>query len=83
MGNHSRRDLLYRIATLPEDQTDGVFRGPRVLWSIHNELGDDDSINGGGGERIQSSAALVLTRFTPERGTTGWLATTPALTTNR
>ncbi|HEX5216895.1 MAG TPA: calcium-binding protein, partial [Vicinamibacterales bacterium] len=43
-------NYYYRISALPEDQTDGVFRGPRVLWSIDEEIGGDDTINAGGGK---------------------------------
>jgi Ca2+-binding RTX toxin-like protein len=42
----------YRISVYPEDQTDGIVRGPRVVWSVRNALGDDDEIRGGGGRDL-------------------------------
>ena len=43
------RNFFYRVSMLPEDQTDGTFRGPRVVWSILNDIGGSDIINSGGG----------------------------------
>jgi Ca2+-binding RTX toxin-like protein len=43
---------FYRVSAFPEDQTDGVFRGPRVVWSINNDIGGTDIINGGIGADI-------------------------------
>src|SRR5262249_10267278 len=42
----------YRFSAVPEDQTDGVMRGPRVAWSINREVGGTDIINGGGGADV-------------------------------
>jgi Ca2+-binding RTX toxin-like protein len=43
---------FYRVSVVPEDQTDGVFRGPRLVWSIEDAIGDDDEVYGGGGNDI-------------------------------
>src|SRR5207247_6030605 len=40
------------FAALPESLTDGLFRGPRVVWSINNDVGGADSVTGGGGADI-------------------------------
>jgi Ca2+-binding RTX toxin-like protein len=42
---------FYRVATLPEDQTDGTVRGPTIVWSIGTD-GGNDLINSGGGEDL-------------------------------
>ncbi|QSA97859.1 OmpA family protein [Methylococcus sp. EFPC2] len=42
-------NYYYRVSAYPEDQTDGQFRGPRVVWTVDDEIGDDDTIHGGGG----------------------------------
>ncbi|MCH5377199.1 MAG: hypothetical protein JJ992_24820, partial [Planctomycetes bacterium] len=47
-----RNNYYYRISALPEDQTDGTLRGPRVVWSINAALGGPDTISGGGGNDI-------------------------------
>ncbi|MCC9643317.1 hypothetical protein LOC71_13610 [Rhodopirellula sp. JC740] len=39
----------YRISTYPEDQTDGIVRGPTRLITVDDLLGDIDTIQGGGG----------------------------------
>ena len=38
-------DYFYRVAAVPEDQTDGVLRGPIVAWTIEDTLGAGDSIH--------------------------------------
>src|SRR5690606_29797508 len=43
------RNFFYRVSALPEDQTDGVIRGPQVVWSIKEAVGASDTIVGGGG----------------------------------
>jgi len=49
---------FYRVSMLPEDQTDGVFRGPRVVWSINDSIGGDDTIYGNeGADTIIGGAA--------------------------
>jgi Ca2+-binding RTX toxin-like protein len=45
-----QNNYYYRVSALPEDQTDGVFRGPRMLRSIDEEIGGDDTINAGAGK---------------------------------
>ncbi|MDX9818689.1 MAG: calcium-binding protein, partial [Desulfococcus multivorans] len=42
-------DYFYRVSMLPEDQTDGVVRGPRVAWSIHETVGGNDTLYGNDG----------------------------------
>jgi Ca2+-binding RTX toxin-like protein len=42
-------NYYYRISSYPDDQTDGLFRGPRVIWSVKDEIGGDDTIHAGGG----------------------------------
>lgn len=54
-------NYFYRVSALPEDQTDGLFRGPRVVWSIDNEIGDIDTINGGIGRDMLVGGAGVDT----------------------
>jgi Ca2+-binding RTX toxin-like protein len=44
--------FFYRVAALPEDQTDGKFRGPKIVWSINNNIGGTDTIYGGAGNDI-------------------------------
>src|SRR5205807_2541917 len=39
----------YRVSTLPEDQTDGVFRGPRLITSVFNDQGGNNTISETGG----------------------------------
>ncbi|WDQ14637.1 hypothetical protein [Rhodopirellula sp. P2] len=39
----------YRISTYPEDQTDGIVRGPTRLITVDDLEGDVDTINGGAG----------------------------------
>ncbi|MGA8051658.1 MAG: hypothetical protein WCA09_15880, partial [Burkholderiales bacterium] len=41
---------FYRVSMLPEDQTDGTYRGPRIAWTIDGSVGGADTIYGGGGE---------------------------------
>ncbi|MFZ7127839.1 MAG: calcium-binding protein, partial [Desulfobacterales bacterium] len=43
---------FYRVSMLPEDQTDGVVRGPRIAWSIDETVGGADTISGSGGADI-------------------------------
>jgi len=43
---------FYRISMLPEDQTDGTFRGPRVVWSVEGSIGGNDMITDGGGDDV-------------------------------
>src|SRR5205085_2735362 len=47
-----KKNSAYRVATLPEDQTDGTYRGPRLTWSVFNDVGDNDILNGGGGNDL-------------------------------
>jgi Ca2+-binding RTX toxin-like protein len=42
-------NYFYRVSMLPEDQTDGKFRGPRIIWSIDDSIGGNDTIDGGAG----------------------------------
>ena len=68
VANHAQpqQNFSYRIPAVPEQQTDGVIRGPRVVWSIENETlgndtlkggnGDDVIIGGGGQDRIDGNA---------------------------
>ena len=49
---HPELNFAYRVPAYPEDQTDGVVRGPRVAWSINNEIGGTDTINAGGGTDV-------------------------------
>ena len=42
-------NYYYRVSTRPEDQTDGLFRGPRVVWSVNEAIGGTDSILGNEG----------------------------------
>jgi Ca2+-binding RTX toxin-like protein/outer membrane protein OmpA-like peptidoglycan-associated protein len=42
----------YRISVFPDDQTDGTFRGPRLVLSIASANGGVDTIFGGGGNDI-------------------------------
>lgn len=42
-------NYYYRLSSYPDDQTDGLFRGPRVIWSVKDTIGDDDTIDAGGG----------------------------------
>lgn len=42
-------NYYYRISAYPDDQTDGVFRGPRVVWSVKESIGGTDTIAGGTG----------------------------------
>ncbi|CAM5793933.1 LEPR-XLL domain-containing protein [Rhizobacter fulvus] len=44
-----KNNYFYRVSAFPEDQTDGLFRGPRVVWSIDETIGGDDTIYAGGG----------------------------------
>ena len=45
-------NYYYRISSYPDDQTDGLFRGPRVIWTVQNETGDNDTIHAGNGTDI-------------------------------
>jgi Ca2+-binding RTX toxin-like protein len=45
-------NFFYRVASYPEDQTDGVIRGPRVAWSINDSEGGNDTVNGGSGRDL-------------------------------
>lgn len=45
-------NFFYRISAFPEDQTDGVFRGPRVAWTIDDAIGGIDTITTGAGKDI-------------------------------
>ncbi|MES2992163.1 MAG: OmpA family protein [Pseudomonadota bacterium] len=45
-------NYYYRVSSFPDDQTDGLFRGARVIWSVKNETGGDDTIHAGGGTDI-------------------------------
>ncbi len=45
-------ESFYRVSMLPENQTDGTFRGPRVIWSIDDSIGGMDSVFGGGGADV-------------------------------
>ena len=45
-------NYFYRVSMLPEDQTDGTFRGPRTAWSIEDSIGGDDHIYGGSGADV-------------------------------
>jgi len=45
-------NYYYRISAYPENQTDGVFRGPRVVWTIDGSVGAKDDIVGGGGADV-------------------------------
>jgi Ca2+-binding RTX toxin-like protein len=42
----------YYLTGIPADQTDGVFRGPRLILSIDPDVGGDDIITGNGGNDI-------------------------------
>ena len=37
----------YRISVFPDDQTDGIFRGPRLIQSIESAIGGVDTIYAG------------------------------------
>ena len=50
-------NYYYRVSAFPDDQTDGKFRGPRVIWSVKNELGGDDDIDSGPGQDIVIAGA--------------------------
>jgi|GEM_PF-6918000 len=39
----------YRVSTLPEDQTDGTFRGPQLITSVFNDQGGNNTIYETGG----------------------------------
>ena len=54
-------NYYYRVSAVPEDQTDGQFRGPRVVWSIDNEIGGNDVIYGGIGTDMIIGGAGVDT----------------------
>ena len=45
-----QQNFFYRIPAVPEQQTDGMIRGARVIWSIENETGGNDTLNGGNGD---------------------------------
>ncbi|MBI3896328.1 MAG: hypothetical protein HY313_10415 [Acidobacteria bacterium] len=51
-GATPQLNFFYRIASYPEDQTDGVIRGPQIVWSVNNELGGKDKLYGGAGKDI-------------------------------
>ena len=42
-------NFYYRVSAHPDDQTDGQFRTPEVVWSILYEVGGADNIEAGGG----------------------------------
>ncbi|WP_283806368.1 LEPR-XLL domain-containing protein [Bradyrhizobium sp. cf659] len=52
-------NYFYRVASYPEDQTDGTYRGPRVAWSIDTEVGGSDTLNGGAGADMLIGGAGV------------------------
>ena len=43
---------FYRVSALPEDQTDGKFRTPTLVWTINEGLAGDDIISAGGGNDV-------------------------------
>ncbi|HET9220026.1 MAG TPA: hypothetical protein VFR18_23810 [Terriglobia bacterium] len=44
--------IAYRISVYPEDQTDGLLRGPRVARTINDAIGGNDTIHTGNGTDI-------------------------------
>src|SRR5262249_44589087 len=42
----------YRVSTLPENQTDGVFRGPRLITSVFTDQAGNNTITEVGGNNI-------------------------------
>jgi Ca2+-binding RTX toxin-like protein len=44
--------IAYRISVYPEDQTDGLVRGPRVARTINDAIGGNDTIHAGDGTDI-------------------------------
>jgi len=51
-------DYFYRISFFPEDQTDGVFRDPQVIWTIDPAVGGTDTVTSGGGADIVMGGAF-------------------------
>ena len=43
------QNFFYRLPAYPEDQSDSQFRGARLVWSINEAIGGNDTINAGGG----------------------------------
>jgi Ca2+-binding RTX toxin-like protein len=51
-------NYYYRISSYPDDQTDGLFRGPRVIWTVNDNVGGNDTIfSGAGGDIVIGGAA--------------------------
>jgi Ca2+-binding RTX toxin-like protein len=52
-----KNNYYYRISAFPEDQTDGIARDARLVWSIDDAVGGIDTINAGAGNDLVIAGA--------------------------